>query len=104
MELLHKVLPARVNNKTLKSIADNGLIPQLPSEYKMSLPVHLQEVPIVWLAERMNTIDGVIFSVDIDKLDKKRLHNLGWEDVCWWVYEGIIPVGALATIPIIEEG
>jgi len=98
MKLLHKVLPERVNGGVLKSIADYGLIPQLPAEYKSSLPLPLREVPIVWLAESMNTLDGVIFCVDADKLDKRRLHKLDWEGVTWWVYEGKIPPMALEPL------
>lgn len=96
--LLHKVLPERVNKETLKNIAKQGLLPQLPSEYRESLPASLQKVPIVWLAERMNTIDGVIFSVNTDKLDREKLHKLDWEGVHWWVYWGLIPPNALITL------
>lgn len=90
MKLLHKVLPKRVSGDVLESISQNGLLPRLPSEYRQSLPIHLQTVPIVWLAERMHTIDGVIYSVDAGKLDKDKLHKLGWTDTNWWVYEGSI--------------
>lgn len=90
MNLLHKLLPERVSDDTLESISKNGLVPRLPSEYRRSLPRYLQTVPIVWLAERMHTNDGVIYSVDADKLDKSKLHKLGWTDTVWWVYEGII--------------
>lgn len=103
MKLLHKVLPERVNNERLKNILDNGLIPQLPSEYKMSLPPHLQEVPIVWLSERMNTIDGIIFSVNADKLNREKLHKLDWSGVNWWVYEGVIIPELIAVEPLMGE-
>lgn len=98
IKLLHKLLPERVNSETLKSISIFGLKPRLPSEYKMSLPSYLQEVPLVWLAERMNTIDGVIFSIDTNKLDKRRLHKLNWGEVDWWVYEGIVPPELLTPV------
>lgn len=94
MKLLHKVLPERVNSDLLQSIATHGLLPRLPEEYKISLPLNLQTIPIVWLAERMNTIDGVIFSIDTTKLDTTKLHKLDWLDVDWWVYEGTIPPNA----------
>ncbi|KKL14410.1 hypothetical protein LCGC14_2515940, partial [marine sediment metagenome] len=57
-----------------------------------------------WLSEKMNTIDGVIFSVDIDKLNKEKLHKLDWDEVSWWVYEGVIPPDTIAVEPLIEEG
>ena len=69
MKLLHKLLPEKVNKETLKSISKNGLIPQLPSEYRWSLPTNLQFIPIVWLSESMNTIDGVIYSINSDNLE-----------------------------------
>lgn len=98
MKLLHKLLPASVNENTLESISKNGLLPRLPSEYRQSLPVDLQTVPLVWLAERMHTTDGVIYSVDADKLEDKKLHKLGWTDTIWWVYEGVIPSALLEEV------
>ncbi len=97
MRLFHKVLPERVNSETLKNIAEHGLIPRLPSEYRMSLPAYLQEAPLVWLAEKMNTLDGKIYSVDCSKLEIMKLHKLDWEDVDWWVYEGTIPPSQFIT-------
>jgi hypothetical protein len=103
MKLLHKLLPERVNSGTLGSIASYGLIPQLPSEYRESLPIPLQKVPIVWLAERMNTMDGIIFTIETDKLDRVKLHKLDWDDVNWWVYEGIIPPEAIVRGNEVKE-
>ena len=91
MKLLHKLLPERVTEKTLASIARDGLIARLPSEYKSSLPAHLQSVPLVWLAGKMNTVTGVIYSVDTGSLGAKDLHKLDWDGVVWWVYQGNIP-------------
>lgn len=98
MKLYHKVLPDRVDNEVLVSIRRWGLLPRLPCEYKLSLPVELREVPIVWLTESMNTMDGAIFSVNVKMLDKRKLHRLNWDDVAWWVYEGVIPPEAVEPL------
>ncbi len=103
MKLLHKVLPEKANSAVLASIARYGLLPQLPSEYRASLPTYLQKVPIVWLTERLNTMDGVVFSVDTDKLGREKLHALDWDSVSWWVYEGIISPELLEREPLMEE-
>lgn len=103
MKLYHKLLPKRITDKNIKSIKEKGLLPRLPSEYKYSLPHFLQDVPIVWLAEKMNTVDGVIFSVNTDYLDSVRLHKLKWNDVNWWVYEGIIRPELLAVELLAKE-
>ncbi len=101
MKLYHKLLPERVSDIALRSISERGLIPQMPSEYKKSLPSHLQKVPIVWLSEKMNTMDGAIFSVDTKMLNARKLHKLDWDDVNWWVYEGGIP--SVAVEPLVKE-
>ena len=85
------MLPEKTSSEILTSISKYGLIPRLPCEYRKSLPELLQYTPLVWLAERMNTLDGVIYLIKADKLDSAKLYKLDWDDVDWWVYAGIIP-------------
>ena len=74
----------------LVDIRKVGLLPQKPSEYKISLPKELQETPVVWLAGRMFSSIGAILGIKTVGLDLRKLFKLDWDDVDWYIYQGYI--------------
>ena len=83
-----------------KLIEVEGIIPQVPDEYKDLVPETIRNLPVVWLAEGIwQGWEFPVFEVDSKDLNKDKLYPV-LETPAWWVYQGHIPASVLSRMQI----
>ena len=108
MKLHHKVL-GTLANEHAKSIEIHGLVPHVASEYKDLVPEKIRHLPVIWLSERVKSLDGLpIFEVDSKSLDQSKLYHTeiffeSDKDLPWWVYQGNIPPNVLTRLSPVSK-
>lgn len=88
--LFHKVIHTPSQN-IVEAIHREGIVAQMPSEYKDLVPTELRSNPVVWLSSDLNNYtDNPVFIVRTGKLDKSKLIPVTDTTLNWWIYAGDI--------------